>query len=346
MEISTAKSAADQFFALTPERVLDAVENMGFRCSGRCTALNSMENRVYEVEVEIANGTQITSPSDRFRVVKFYRPGRWTKEQILEEHEFLLALEAQELPVIAPLRDESGATVLEIAELGVFGALFQKRGGRIEPELQDTQLERLGRLLARMHSIGAASPAQHRLSLTPSTYGRDNKDFLLREKLIPTDYAHAYEQLVEAICTELDQIWNPRLQQRIHGDCHRGNILWQGDNPLLLDFDDMVMGPPVQDIWLILPGRDSEAMRQRDVLLDAYEQMKHFDYTSWRIVEGLRALRFIHFSAWIGRRWQDPSFQRAFPQFGSLPYWREQLADLNEQLELLRNSYTSTYNVL
>lgn len=346
MEISTAKAADDQFFALTPERVLDAVENMGFRCSGRCTALNSMENRVYEVEVEIANGSQITSPSDRFRVVKFYRPGRWTREQILEEHDFILALESQELPVIAPLRNENGETVLEISELGVFGALFPKRGGRIEPELQDTQLERLGRLLARMHSIGAASAAQHRLSLTPSTYGRDNKEFLLREKLIPTDYAHAYEQLVDAICAELDQIWNLRLHQRIHGDCHRGNILWQGDNPLLLDFDDMVMGPPVQDIWLILPGRDSEAMRQRDVLLDAYEQMRHFDYSSWRIVEGLRALRFIHFSAWIGRRWQDPSFQRAFPQFGSLPYWREQLADLNEQLELLRNSNTSSYSLV
>jgi Ser/Thr protein kinase RdoA (MazF antagonist) len=330
------QTSTDQFFTLTPHRVLDAVEKMGVRCTGRCTPLNSMENRVYEVEIEV-DESKVESPSDRFRVVKFYRPGRWSRAQIQEEHDFLLSLEQQELPVIAPVVSEKGESVLEVEELGVYGALFLKRGGRTEPELGDNKLERLGRLLARVHAVGATRNALVRPHFTPQTYGRNNLQFLLERGFVPLEVRQNYEQLVEMVVTFLEAQWPKESMQRIHGDCHIGNILWQEDAPLLLDFDDMVIGPPVQDLWLILPGRDEEAQRQRDVLLYAYEQMRSFDRSSWRLVEGLRALRFIHFSAWIGKRWEDPSFQKIFPQYGTPQYWREQIANLQEQVEILHS---------
>lgn len=327
------------FFELTPERILNSVERFGVRCTGRALTLHSMENRVYEVEVEV-DEDQIRTPSDRFRVVKFYRPGRWTEAQILEEHQFLHDLRQVDIPVVAPLANEEGCTLLKMEEADLWYALFPKQGGRSPDELTAEQAPVIGRLLARAHNVGAAKSAPSRLPLTPSTYGRANLEYLLRAKLIPEEIQKAYIQVVERLCQLGDELYRDVRLQRVHGDCHLGNVLWGSNGPFLVDFDDMVMGPPVQDIWLILPGRDDYA---RDVLLhllDGYESMRPFDRSSLRMVELLRALRFIHFTAWIGRRWEDPTFPRVFHTYGTPGYWSAQLADLREQLALVEQGYS------
>lgn len=324
------------FYELTPERILEAVEAAtGLRCTGRCLALNSMENRVYEVEIEIADESAVKSRFDHFRVVKFYRPGRWTKEQILEEHTFLADVTAADIAVAAPLPFPDGSTLRKVSGSEIWCAVFPKIGGRSPDELNDDDLERIGRLLARLHNVGKSKPAAHRLKLTPELYGLQNLRFLYDQGFLPLELRDYYKQVVEEICTLVTPWFQAADYQRIHGDCHFGNILWAATGPCLLDFDDMVMGPCVQDLWLILPGRDEETRRQLQVLLSAYEQMRSFDRETLRLIEPLRALRFVHYSAWIARRWQDPAFQRTFPQFNTPGYWNEQLSDLREQLSVI-----------
>jgi Ser/Thr protein kinase RdoA (MazF antagonist) len=324
------------FYELTPERILRAVEAVGLRCTGRCLALNSMENRVYEVEIEVDDESTVKSRFDLFRVIKFYRPGRWTKQQILEEHEFLADLAAADIPVAAPLAFEDGSTLRTVEGSDIFCAVFPKIGGRSPDELIDEDLERIGRLLARLHTVGKMKQAPHRLKLTPDLYGTQNLKFLYDQGFLPLEMRDYYKQTVESICSIVSPWFQTVSYQRIHGDCHFGNILWASTGPCLLDFDDMVSGPCVQDLWLIIPGRDEEAKRQMHVLLSAYEQMRAFDRESLRLIEPLRAFRFVHYSAWIARRWQDPAFQRIFPQFNSPGYWNEQLSDLREQLMLIQ----------
>ncbi len=319
------------FYQLDPVRILDAVEHIGFETTGRCLACNSMENRVYDVEI-IVDESKITSPSDAFRIAKFYRPGRWTREQILDEHQFLLDLKAQEIPVIAPIK-RNGETLFKMADVDIWFALFPKRGGRAPDEMDDSQLEQMGRLLARMHRVGKSRKANHRIQLSTDSYGLQNLDFLLTNKMIPQYLEAKYEALVREICERAAPYFTATPNQRIHGDCHIGNILWGSQGLQLFDFDDMLNGPPVQDIWLILPGNDSEAMRQRNVLLDAYESMDDFNWGSLKLIEPLRALRYIHFSAWIAKRWEDPAFKTAFPSFGNDLYWETQTNDLRIQLD-------------
>ena len=326
------------FFELGIERVLKAVEVDGLKTTGRCLQLNSMENRVYEIEIDMGD-KKPKNPSDRFRIAKFYRPGRWSKEQILEEHEFLLDLVDNEVPAIAPLKFKDGTTLKELQDTDMWYALFPKRGGRAPDEFSDEQLEQLGRLLARVHNVGATKLAKQRLRLSPDSYGLSNLDYLLKHQCIAKDCATTYENLVQQIC-QLSSPWFANAPyQRVHGDCHLGNILWGEQGLYLLDFDDMVMAPAVQDIWLLLPGRPNEDARVRhklNVLLDAYESMRAFDRSSLKLIEALRTLRYIHFSGWIARRWQDPYFQRAFPQFAAADYWQKQVQDLKEQLALLQ----------
>lgn len=324
------------FFKLTPDRVLDAVESIGLPTTGRCFALGSMENRVYEVELEIDDPSTLKSPSERFRIAKFYRPGRWTKEQILEEHEFLLELQKQEIPVICPIPFQDGSTLKSI-ENDIHFCIFPKCGGRAPDELSDEQLTRLGRLLARIHSVGAVHPSKHRIQIDPQTYALKSLEFLKKGNFIPDDYLKTYEDLVLRICEKSQPWFNEAAIQRIHGDCHFGNQLWNDQGPFFLDFDDFVMGPPIQDLWLLIPGRDEEAKRQFQVLLSAYEQMKTFDHRTLKLIEPLRALRFIHFSAWMAKRWEDPIFPRNFPQFGTSLYWQEQVQDLREILALIHS---------
>lgn len=318
------------FFELTPERILDAVEALGVRCTGRCLQLNSMENRVYEVEIELES--EPASPSDRFRIIKFYRPGRWTLEQIGEEHRFLLDLHGADIPVVAPLPFPDGATVRRVGELEIYYAVFPKVGGRSPDELDSEQLMWLGRLMARIHTVGAQRSAPHRLKLDPATYGIENLRYLIDSGTVPRESQLAYRTVVERICTLVEPWFAVAQYQRIHGDCHLGNIVWGSSGPFFVDFDDMVTGPCVQDVWLVVPGRSEEQLRS---LLAGYELLRPFDRSTLRLIEPLRALRFVHFTAWIARRWHDPAFQRVFPNFGSGGYWGEQLSDLNEQLTII-----------
>ncbi|MFH1016909.1 MAG: serine/threonine protein kinase [Pseudomonadota bacterium] len=321
------------FFSLTQDGVLDAVEAEGFLCTGRCFALNSYENRVYEVELE-GEGT----PIERKRVIKFYRPGRWTIDQILEEHEFLRELKEAEIPVVWPLTFADGATLHVTKETHLAYAIFPKVGGRQPDELDEDQSQWLGRLIARIHNVGAGHPARHRIHLDLPTYGLSNLDFLLRGEWLPPVFSKRFEAAVLEIC-RLSQAGFPSEEvQRIHGDCHMGNLLWDTKGPFFLDFDDMVTGPPVQDVWLLTPGRDELAQEEREALLDGYTSMRAFDRRTLKWVETLRALRYVHFSTWIARRWKDPAFPIAFPHFNTPKYWEEKTHDLEEQVFRVREA--------
>lgn len=344
MSLSTWGTKETQyFFSLTPHKILDAVEASGLRCTGRCLTLNSMENRVYEVELMLDDDVEIHTPSDRFRIAKFYRPGRWTQEQILQEHAFLADLKADEIPVVAPEPFPDGRTLHKLDETDIWYTIFPKVGGRNPDEFTDTQLAQIGRLLARMHNVGAAKQAPDRVRIHPSTYGRQSLSYLLEAKVLPFEIESAYTDLVHEIC-DLSEPWFEQAEvQRIHGDCHMGNLLWGQQGPFWVDFDDMVQGPCVQDIWLVCPGRDEWGVRQRNMLLDGYEQMRPFDYSTLRLIEPLRALRFIHFHAWISKRWADPAFPKAFPHYGSPKYWQEELSALREQAHLIRKRANSSH---
>ena len=324
------------FYALTPDRILDAIENAGYRCTGRCLALNSMENRVYEVEIVLDHEPK--SPSERFVVAKFYRPGRWTREQILEEHDFLLDLEQAGLPVVAPWDvDDDGGTLAELTDAKIFYAIFPKRGGRIPDEVTPDLAGRMGSLLARIHNVGAEHAAEHRLTLDTDSYGLANLDYLLETDAIAPHVRQRYTQTVERICDIAAPWFDEAPMQRIHGDCHLGNILLHPDEGLrMVDFDDMVRGPCAQDLWLLAPGRGDERAQLWSTLLENYGQFRDFPTDTQRLVEPLRALRFVHFSAWIARRWDDPAFPEAWPTFGSDRYWEGQLADLQDQLALIQ----------
>lgn len=320
----------EQFFALTPDRMLGAVEAAlgGARATGRSLALNSLENRVYEIELEDGGDDARKSV-----VAKFYRPGRWSREAILDEHRFLDELVQAEIPAVAPLVVDGGSTLAESD--GILFAVFPKVRGRSLQELDDARLQQVGRLLARIHNVGAGGTAPHRRALDQITYGTASLETLETTEMIDIQlqsrYRRAVQAIVAAIAPRLDGV--PVL--RVHGDCHLGNVLWQDSGPFFLDFDDMVIAPAVQDVWMVVRGRDDEADRQREVLIAAYEQMRRFDRATLRLVEPLRALRMIHYSAWIARRWEDPIFKQTFPEFITYNYWLEETDTLEEQLRLI-----------
>jgi Ser/Thr protein kinase RdoA (MazF antagonist) len=316
---------SDLFFELTPQYILEAVEAIGARSTGRCFALNSLENRVYEVEME--DGSKV--------VGKFYRPQRWTREAILEEHQFLKDLAASEVPVVQPLALKDGST-LGTAEGGILFTVFPKVRGRAPEELTQQQLTQLGRFVGRLHNVGASRKARHRVSINPQTYGTAPLKFLLDNKWLPLDLETQYRQTVEEIIKVITPWFDGIETYRIHGDCHLGNLLYNADGPFFLDFDDMVTGPAVQDLWLIVPGQDEQATRDREVFLQGYEEMRQFKRETLRLVEPLRSLRFIHYSAWIAKRWKDPSFPRAFPEFNSHKYWSSEIHDLKTELNLIK----------
>lgn len=324
------------FYEITPERILDAVEATGLRCTGRCLPLNSMENRVYEVELEVEDPQALASPSEKFRIVKFYRPGRWSRDQIHEEHQFLKDLLAAEVPGVGPIPFSTGDTLHRLPNIDIWYAVFPKIGGRSPDELIGDQLDQIGRLLARLHAVGATRKAPNRVRIGPQTYGIENLRYLIDTKRVPPDIRGRYQAAVEAICRISSPWFESAESQRIHGDCHLGNLLQGREGFFFVDFDDMVQGPCVQDVWLLVPGRDEESLRDRERLLEAYEQMRPFPRETLRLVEPLRALRFVHFSAWIAKRWEDPAFPRVFEQFGTPRYWEEQLRDIEEQLRLVQ----------
>jgi Ser/Thr protein kinase RdoA (MazF antagonist) len=314
---------AASFFALTPDRVLDAVEAGGLRSTGRCLPLRAFENRVYEVELE----------DGRRLVVKFYRPGRWSRETILDEHRFLLDVAEAELPVAAPLDLGTGVTLNETD--GIYYAAFPRIRGRTLDELDAEQRRRIGRTIGRLHAVGATRPAPHRPALTVERYIHEPLEVLARAGVLPEPLGTRYREVALRIAA----VAAPRLaavpSQRIHGDLHHGNILWTPD-PVLVDFDDCLMGPPVQDLWLLARGGDEEARRAREELLEGYAVFRDLDRATLALVEPLRAMRIVYMSAWIARRWQDPAFPQAFPGFGDHRYWMQEyevLAGIAEALD-------------
>jgi len=322
------------FFELTPERVLSAVERLGTRCTGRVLALNSMENRVYEVELDIDLPAG-ASKWDAFRVIKLYRPGRWTRDQILEEHRFLQEAAAAELPAVVPVAFPSGSTLESLDGGAIHYAVFPKVAGRIRDELSTNELEQIGRLIARLHSVGGSKTFNHRTSLTLQSYGYDNLSYLQQNRLIPSSVEAHYMRVAEAIFKASEPWFRNTPMQRIHGDCHLGNILWMGVQCFLVDFDDSLMGPCVQDLWLLTPGRDEDSMQRQASIVRGYSSMRPFDPESLRLREPLRALRMVHFTTWIAKRYEDPAFKQVFVDYGSERYWREQLVALQEVGECL-----------
>ena len=321
-----ATSDAQPFARLSPDEVLAAAERLGIQCDGRLFALNSYENRVY----------QIGSASHGTLVLKFYRPGRWSDAQILEEHAFTEELAAADLPVAAPQRFEDAT--LHRHE-GLRYAVFPRLAARaVEIDAQDS-LQLIGRTLGRMHAIGAKAPFRHRVTLSSERLGWQARDALLSspllEQTMADKYAEASAALLEAVDEAIERI-GPVGRIRLHGDCHLGNILWREQGPVFVDLDDCMMGPRIQDLWMFLSGTPDEREGQWNELASGYRQFHAIDEWERDLVEPLRALRMVHHAAWIAARWEDPAFPRAFPWFTSPRFWQEHLSDLWQQLAELR----------
>ncbi len=324
------------YAGLTPDCVLDALESIGLRGDGRLLALNSFENRVYQIWLE--SQTEAESPAP-IVVAKFYRPQRWSDAQILEEHEFVRELAEREIQVVAPL-------VVDGRTLHRFGdyrfALYPKRGGRA-PDLESREtFEWIGRFIGRIHAVGALVPFRERPTLDLASFGTEPRDFLLASGFVPADLAPAWESVM---AQALDGVRRCHERAgtlaylRLHGDCHAGNVLWtdstQAHGPHFVDFDDARMGPAMQDLWMLLSGDRASMTRQLADVLAGYQAFHAFDRRELQIVEALRTLRLIHYSAWIARRWDDPAFPAAFPWFNTQRYWQDRILELREQIALM-----------
>jgi Ser/Thr protein kinase RdoA (MazF antagonist) len=314
------------YAGLTPDTVLDALEHAGLRGDGRMLALNSYENRVYQANLE--DGTAV--------VAKFYRPHRWSDAQLAEEHAFALELEEREIPVVAPLR-LSGNTLHRFADFRF--AIYPRRGGRA-PELEDEKvLEWIGRFIGRIHAVGATARFAVRPALDIEGFGEEPRDWLLDSGLIPDDLHEAWSGIAEvalgAVRDSFDRA-GPFQSIRLHGDCHSGNVLWTDAGPHFVDLDDARSGPAVQDLWMLLPGDAVAAAKSLRAVLSGYEQFHEFQRNELALIEALRTLRLLHYSAWIARRWDDPAFPAAFPWFGTQRYWQDRILELREQVAAMQ----------
>jgi Ser/Thr protein kinase RdoA (MazF antagonist) len=315
------------FDALTPDFIMDAIETLGYSCDCRILALNSYENRVYQVGIEDAQPL----------IAKFYRPGRWSNEQILEEHRFTCELAEHELPVVAPLSCQEGELLHHYQ--GFRFSLYPRKGGHA-PELGNLEhLKILGRLLGRIHRLGASRPFTERPQLDSQSFGHQSVA-LIGDRFIPAEYRESYLSLSRDLLQQIDDHFarQPTIRSiRVHGDCHSGNMLWRDGAPHFVDFDDARMAPAVQDLWMLLSGPEDQQRRQLDVILDEYQQFNDFNYLEIQLIDALRTLRIIHHSAWLASRWEDPAFPRTFPWFNSMQYWGEHILELREQLAALQN---------
>lgn len=308
------------FATLTLDLVLDAVESLGYLSDARVLALNSYENRVYQV------GIEDSAPL----IAKFYRPDRWSDAAIREEHAFSHELAECEVPVVAPLQRD-GESLFEHA--GFRFALFPRRGGRAPEPGNLDQLYSLGQLLGRLHAVGASRPFEHRETLTVAGFGHASLDTLLEGGFVPRSLLPAYESVARDLLNQLDELF-ARVRYtpiRLHGDCHPGNLLHRDDAFHVVDLDDCRMGPAVQDLWMMLAGDRQERLGQLSELVDGYNEFHDFEARELPLIEGLRALRLMHHSAWIARRWDDPAFPLAFPWFANERYWGDQILALREQ---------------
>lgn len=312
------------FASLTPDLVLDAVESLGYLSDARVLALNSYENRVYQVGIE----------GEAPLIAKFYRPQRWSDAAIREEHQFSAELAALDIPVVAPLQRD-GSSLFEHA--GFRFALFPRRGGRAPEPGNLDQLYRLGQLLGRLHAVAALRPFEHREALTAASFGHASLETLLDGQFIPRSLLAAYESVARDLLKRLDALFaaHPAQAIRLHGDCHPGNLLCRDESFHIVDLDDCRMGPAVQDLWMMLAGSREERLGQLAELIEGYQEFHDFDSRELPLIEGLRSLRLMHYSAWLARRWDDPAFPQSFPWFGSERYWGEQILTLREQLAAL-----------
>ena len=317
------------FENLTPDRILDAVEALGLPADGRLLALNSYENRVYQIGIE--DGAPL--------VVKFYRPLRWSDEAIAEEHAFTAELAEREIPVIAPLRLQ-GRTLHHHDGLRL--AVFPRVAGRA-PELSSPDtLEWMGRFIGRIHAIGALRPFHARPTLDIASFGEEPRDWLLAHDFIPPDLLPAWRSTIDQALAGVRRCFERAgavTNIRLHGDCHGGNVLWNeyGDapGPQFVDFDDSRMGPAVQDLWMLLSGTREEMSRQLADVLAGYEDFHDFSLRELNLIEALRTLRLIHYAGWLARRWDDPAFPAAFPWFNTQRYWQDRILELREQIALM-----------
>jgi Ser/Thr protein kinase RdoA (MazF antagonist) len=316
------------YAGLTPDLILNAIDSIGFHTDGRLLALNSYENRVYQVGIE----------DEKPLVAKFYRPKRWTDEQILEEHAFTAELAEREIPAVPALR--SGNSTLHAFE-GFRFALYPRRGGRA-PELDDPDtLEWLGRFIGRIHSVGAIAPFVHRPAFDIASFGDEPRDYLLDGDWIPGELYDAYASVIDQALDGVHECFDRAGRfstLRLHGDCHPGNVLWTDDGPHFVDFDDARTGPAMQDLWMLLSGDRAAMTRQLSDVLAGYEDFAELDRRELGLIEALRTLRMIHYSAWLARRWDDPAFPAAFPWFHSTKYWQDQVLQLREQVAAMQES--------
>lgn len=307
---------------LTPDLILDAVATLGHEPDGHLLALNSYENRV--LQVGLAEATPL--------IAKFYRPGRWSDQQIIEEHLFSLACADADIPVVPPWQDSTTRTLF--AHQGFRFALYPRRGGRA-PELEDLDhLEWIGRLLGRIHLLGASADFHHRPALNCQTLGWQARSAVLASGHLPRELETAYREASDAVLLRCETAFahiKPRML-RLHGDCHPGNILWTDDGPHFVDLDDARSGPAIQDLWMLLQGERQDMSLQLSVLLEGYRTFCDFDTREIALIEVLRSLRLLHYSAWLSTRWEDPAFPRAFPWFGERHYWEGHINDLRQQL--------------
>lgn len=321
-----APADATPFAGLDPDAVIDAVEATGRLSDARILQLNSYENRVWQVGLEGAEPV----------VVKFYRPNRWTDAQILEEHAFTAELAELEIPAVPPLVDD-GVTLHSHG--GMRYAIYPRRGGRA-PDTEDAEaLHVLGRYLGRIHAVGALRPFEHRPTFSVADFGHASREFLLASDFVPAEVREAWEGLTRDLLAMIESDFPPLDATpgiRLHGDCHMGNVLWRDEIAHFVDFDDARTGPAIQDLWMLLSGERDERLRQMSEVVDGYDEFFEFEPRQLVLIEPLRTLRIIHHAAWIGRRWSDPAFPRAFPFFTDQRFWSDQVLALREQYSALQ----------
>jgi Ser/Thr protein kinase RdoA (MazF antagonist) len=318
---------ARPFEELTPDLILESVEKaLGVRTTGSYSALNSVENRVLEIPIEDSESV----------VAKFYRPGRWKTDSILEEHAFLKSLETLEIPVISPLAGAGtelknfSKTLFQTSNGLFYFSISPKVRGRIKDEYSKTDLAVLGRLIGRLHLAGEKQKVKHRPPLNPQTRGEESLDDLNDNSWLESPMGERYLQVADEFVQSIEILWknvNPRLLT-LHGDCHIGNLLWNEGAPTFLDFDDLCTGPAIQDLWMIVGDPTKENRDDWDVITEAYEEFRPFPHEELRLVKALRGLRMIHFSKWIAERWDDPSFPSLWPNFGSDSWWSDEIQAL------------------
>ena len=326
MQTPSTEPPGHDYEALTPDVVLQALERLGLQTTGRILALNSYENRVYRVERE--QGAPL--------VAKFYRPQRWSDEAIAEEHAFTTELAANEVPVVAPLCFDGGSLQrIDAAGMCFRYAVFPLHGGRWPDLEQREDLLWMGRFIGRIHAQGAGTLFQHRHAISIERMGQEASAWLLAQQFIPAHLIEAYQSLTQDVLDQVASLFaraGDTAQLRLHGDCHRGNVLWTDDGPHFVDFDDCCNGPAIQDLWMLLSGEREEMTAQLCDLLEGYSDFAEPDLRELHLIEALRSLRMMHYAAWLARRWNDPAFPQAFPWFNTVNYWEQHILELREQL--------------